>query len=174
MTRPVENKLRSVEESAVFRANKKKEKEGYISRPIFDFIPFYKCHHDPLHELIRIPNMLLKLAHQKLIKLDNSKSRDLKKLPAQKKLLDWLASIGLKNAYKLKGESNRDSDPTVLLKSFTGSHCKLIAMHMKKQVLEDLGETGDKIVWLFNYYFRLHQGYTHNYYKDKVIQRSSF
>jgi hypothetical protein len=162
------NKLRSVEESALFCLNKHKEKEGYINKPIFDFIPFSKCHHDPLHETIRIPNYLLKLTHHLLIKLDNNNSKKIEKLPAQKLLFDWLKTTGIKVPIKLKEESTKASENNFILKTFTGSQWRKICMLITKEAIDRRIKDAENIVWLFNNFYRLNIGYTHNFYKDKI------
>ena len=46
--------------------------KGYVHKPIFDFIPFANCHHDPLHEKINIVKILINLTHKKLIANDQA------------------------------------------------------------------------------------------------------
>ena len=162
------NKLRTVEESRIFLSDKnRKNKEGYVFEPIFDFIPFENVCIDTLHEHIRIPLQLMRLTYRKLINYDNNKSADLNNHPAQKKLIEWLVSIGIKNPYKVKGEDSKESDPHFTLKSFSGKRCLKISQLINNQVLSDI-KYGKEIVSLFNNYFRLHQGYKYNYYKDKL------
>jgi hypothetical protein len=168
LNRPKKNKLRSVEESKKFLTDEsRKNKEGYVHEPIFDFIPFKNVCIDTLHEHIRIPLHLIKLTYRKLILFDNSKSTDLNKLKSQKKLIDWLVSIGIKNPFKVKGEGSKESDPYFTLKSYSGKRCLKISKLIHNEILSDLKD-GDEIVALFNNYFRLHQGYKYNFYKDKI------
>ena len=42
-----------------------------------------------------------------------------------------------------------------------------ISKLIHNEILSDLKD-GDEIVALFNNYFRLHQGYKYNFYKDKI------
>ena len=168
LKRSTDNMLRTVEESKAFLSDKdKKNKEGYVYEPIFDFIPFKNCCIDTLHEHIRIPLHLMRLSYRKLIRFDNSKLTDLEKLPAQKKIIDWLISIGIKNPYKVKSEDSKESDPYFTLKSFSGIKCLKISQLIHYHVLTDLKD-GKKITDLFNNYFRLHQGYKYNFYKNKI------
>ena len=88
--------------------------KGYVHKPIFDFIPFANCHHDPLHEKINIVKILINLTHKKLIAYDQAhygNSLTLDNLLAQKKLFDWLSSIGVKKACQPKNESSKATDP---------------------------------------------------------------
>ena len=119
-----ENKMRTLDESKEFLNKKEKEKEGYLHPPIFDFIPFKNVVHDTMHESINIPKVAMNLTHKELIRIDDSKTSDLNKLHAQKQLIDWFKSIGMKNPYKLKGQNSKESDPKVMLRSFTGSQFK--------------------------------------------------
>ena len=77
-----------------------------------------------MHESINIPKVAMNLTHKELIRIDDSKTSDLNKLHAQKQLIDWFKSIGMKNPYKLKGQNSKESDPKVMLRSFTGSQFK--------------------------------------------------
>ena len=162
-----ENKLRSLEESKIYLLKKDKDKEGYVHPPIFDFIPFEDVIHDTLHEVINIPKLLLNLTHKDLIKVDNSRSTNLDLLKAQQNMFNWLKSIGLKNPFRTKGQNSKDSDPSFMLKSFSGTQFKKISQLLNEKSISHLPNSKN-IALLFNNYYRLHQGYTHNYYNDKL------
>jgi len=159
--------LRSVEESDIFRNRGKKFREGYVNPPIFSFIKFENCHHDTLHESMNVVRVLINHVWRKLIREDGSNSTDLEKLPAQKKFIDWLESIGIKNHYREKGQFSKNSDPNFFLKSFSGSKAKKVAKLINAKALSSLSD-GQKIAALFNDYYRLHFGYCHNFYFEKT------
>ena len=57
---------------------------------------------------------MLHLVHRLLLIEDlssNNNSKDLDKLTAQKRLFDWLESIGVKNPYIPKGQDSKPSHP---------------------------------------------------------------
>ena len=117
--------MRSVEESNKILEKKENKKEGYVSKPIFDFIDFKNIHPDPLHERIRIVETILELTHRQLIKFDEKKSSDLNRLPNQKIFFEWLISIGIKKPFSQKGQSSKDSDPDFKLKQLNGNNALL-------------------------------------------------
>jgi len=143
------------------------EKQGHRSVPIFDFIDYENVHHDPLHERIRIPNKLLRLVFNELIKVDNKNSTNLDSLPAQKKLIDWLSKNIRKQPYQTKGQNSKATDPNFSLKDFSGDDCKKICMLATKEAFSSL-KNGHKIAKLLNDYWRIHMGYTKNFYIDKT------
>ena len=66
----------------------------------------------------------------------------------------------------MKGQNSKESDPNISLKSFSGSQFKQIAKLLKEDSISQLPNSKE-IVKLFNDYYRLHQGYTQNFYRDK-------
>ena len=163
-----DNLRSNAESEALLSDNNKKNKIGYVAKPIFDFIDFKRLHHDPLHEVIRIVETLLNLTHQKLIRSDEIRSNDLNKLPAQKNLIDFLTnSIGIKNPYNVKGQKSKDTDPNIILKQIRGDDAVKIAMNFTPDVITGIRDA-NKITSLFNNYYRIHLGYTHNFYQNKT------
>ena len=160
--------LRTLDRSEQFR--NKKDHKGYIKKPIFDFIPFENCHHDTLHEIINIVKYLLSLTHKKLLAIDANVKGDpknLANLPAQKKLFDWLESIGVYSPYRTKNQYSNPSDPNFQIRTFlSGDECLQISRLFNEEVISSIKEK-KKITLLFNDYHRLHQGYTHNFYMYK-------
>jgi hypothetical protein len=88
-------------------------------------------------------------------------------LPNQKKLINWLENIGIKNAYKEKNQYCRDSVPDFILNSFSAKQYKLISKLFNKEAISGL-KNNEEIARLFNNYYRIKQGYTHNYYINKI------
>ena len=160
--------LRTVQKSEELRISK--NNKGYIHKPIFDFIPFVNSHHDPLHEKINIVKILINLVHKKLIAYDEAHyghSLNLDQLLGQKKLFDWLSSIGVKKACQPKNESSKASDPQFQIRRFlNGTDSLNIAKYMNENVVSVLDEKKN-ISLLFNNYYSLHQGYTQKYYLKK-------
>ena len=93
------------------------------------------------------------LVWRKLIRIDGSNSKDLEKLPAQKKFIDWLESIGIKHPYKEKGQFSKQSDPNFSLNSLSGSKAKKVAKLINSDALSSLSD-GHVIACLFNDYYR--------------------
>lgn len=160
--------LRTISDSDDYCAKaKQKDRKGYRNKAIFDFIPYKRIHIDPLHETIRIPEQLLRLVYIELIKHDNKKSKNLNELPNQKKLLNWLEYIGIKNAYKEKTQYCKDNAPDFILNSFSAKQYKLISKLFNAEVISGL-KNNEEIARLFNNYYRINQGYTHNFYINKI------
>jgi len=88
-----------------------------------------------------------------LIRDNGSNSKDLEKLPAQKRFIDWLKSIGIKNPYREKGQFSNKSDPNYSLKSLSGSKAKKVAKLIKAEAISSLSDAR-KIACLFNDYSR--------------------
>jgi hypothetical protein len=158
--------LRTLEKS-----NRKMGSLGYKNKPIFDFIEFRLCHHDTLHEKLRIVTHILGLVfHQiQVYDLRNFKdSNDLSSLPEQKKFHDFLIEIGVKNPYVKKNQHSNQGDSNFILKTFfTGIECENISKYMNRSVISCL-ENCDEIALLFNNYYRIHMNYKHNFYIDKL------
>ena len=134
--------------------------------PIFDFIDFDQVHFDTLHKNMRIVNKTLAFLMRKLQTADNKKTTDLQKLPHQRALGEWLQSIGIKSPFTYPSQS--DSSTALNLRSMTGSQCKDIAQKINVLAMFPKLERATEIGQIFNNWWRIHMGYTHNYYIDKT------
>ena len=125
-------------------------------------------HYDTLHERIRILNKLIRLIYSELIKTDNKDSADINELPAQNNFIKWLELEKIRsNAYKVKGQDSKPSDPNISLKTFTGHQCKKICQLVNKEVFSK-SKNAEKMAKLLNNYWRIHVGYTKNFYLTKT------
>ena len=149
------------------KKKKTKEREGYEHMPIFDFIDFGQVHCDSLHENMNNVNHLLELLFQILVKHDNKRTLDLQKLPLQRALSEFLNSIKIKSPFTLMSLSD-SSTSQLSLRKFTGAQCRRIAQHIQVDKLFPTIEKSAKIGQLFNNWWRIHMGYTHNFYIDKT------
>ena len=136
--------------------------------PIFDFIDYDKVHCDTLHENIRIVNKLLVLLLRKLQSQENklATNTNLQQLPLQKTLSDWLKSVGIKSPYTMQSANENSSE--LNMRSMTGAQCKDIAQKIDVHSLFPSLEHSAEIGQLFNNWWRIHVGYTHNFYIDKT------
>jgi hypothetical protein len=160
------NKMRTIEDSEKMCAEK--DSQGYVNTPIFDFIKYDKVHYDTLHERIRILNKLIRLIYSDLIKTDNKDSDDINKLPAQNNFIKWLEFEKIRsNAFKIKGQDSKPSDPNISLKTFTGHQCKKICQFVNREVFSK-SKNAEKMAKLLNDYWRIHIGYTKNFYLTKT------
>ena len=122
---------------------------------------------------------MLHLVHRLLLIEDlssNNNSKDLDKLTAQKRLFDWLESIGVKNPYIPKGQDSKPSDPDYKIrKNLTGDDCLKIAKNFNKDVIPN-NKDNVIIAQIFNDYYRIHMNYVNNFYESKpdlLRQRTS-
>ena len=162
----IKSKLRSVAECHEFIKKKKGEREGYEYVPIFDFIDYESVHCDSLHQNLRIVNKTLSLLLRKIQNQDGKKSKLL-----QNVLGDWLKSIGIRSPYTIASQSEPSSE--LSLRSMTGSQCTTIAQQINVLALFPTLEHAAEIGQIFNNWWRINMGYTHNFYIDKteLLQR---
>ena len=145
----------------------KGDDKSYERPPIFHFIEFSQVVFDTMHESVRIPNSLLKLTYVKLIVADKKNSTDITQLPNQNGLFIYLKSTGIKNPYTIKSSEHKTSENNFILRSFTGAPSKKLAQFMNPGVLSGL-KNGEIISQCFNNWFRIHIGYTHNFYRHNT------
>ena len=90
------------------------DKQGYIKKPIIDFIDFDNCVIDLLHLFLRITDRLMDLLLGKIKKLDKNESSDLGMRPHFKSLMNFIKTkCKLTNPYYVK-------DKKVHLRTFNG------------------------------------------------------
>ena len=160
--------MRTLEECYnISQSKETKEKFGHAKNAIFDFIKYSNVHTDPLHERIRIPNKLISLVWFDLMKLDNKDSSDLNELPAQRTFINWLIKNIRANPFSTKGPDSPKSDPNIKLKTFNGSQSKKIYQLVAKEEFLN-SRKSEKYANLLNDYWRIHIGYTKNFYIDKT------
>ena len=140
---------------------------SYERRPIFHFIEFSEVVFDTMHESVRIPNHMLKMTYHMCIVKDRKNSKDLNELPTQKDLFVFIQSTGIKNPYTIKSSEHKTTENNFILRAYTGEPSKKIAQLINPGALRGL-KKAVMISQCFNDWFRIHKGYTHNFYRFKL------